>query len=97
MFQLRWGLAVLLAAWAPLPLAAQGAPVMSASDSKPAQAQPYRSAFEEFKPFSETRDADWRAANERVRATGGHSGALAEEEADSAGTKAADPHAGHRQ
>ena len=50
---------------------------MSASDSKPAQAQPYRSAFEEFKPFSETRDADWRAANERVRATGGHSGALA--------------------
>lgn len=97
MLQLRWGLAVVLAAWTPLPLAAQGVPVMSAGESRPVPAQPYRSAFEEFKPFSETRDADWRAANERVRATGGHGGAVAEEDTDTAGTKAADPHAGHRQ
>lgn len=95
MLQLRWGLAVMLVAWAPHPVAAQNAAAMSAGESMAAPA--YRSAFEEFKPFSETRDADWRAANERVRATGGHGGALAEEEADTAGTKAADPHAGHRQ
>lgn len=100
MIQVRWGLAVVLAAWAPVPLAAQNMPDMPATASGasvPAQTPPYRSAFEDFKPFAETRETDWRAANERVLATGGHGGALAGDDANASGRKVASPHAGHHQ
>lgn len=97
MIQVRWGLAIVLAASAPLPLAAQNMPATASGASAPAQTPPYRSAFQDFKPFAETRDADWRAANERVLATGGHGGALAEDDADPSDKKVATPHAGHHQ
>lgn len=34
----------------------------------------YRSAFEGYKPFAEQDLADWRKANDDVRAAGGHAG-----------------------
>jgi hypothetical protein len=97
MIRVLWGLAIVLATWVPLPLAAQDLPATSPGISAAPQSQPYRSAFEEFKPFAETRDTNWRAANERVLATGGHGGALAEEDADTSDKKLANPHTGHHQ
>lgn len=98
MIRVRWGVAVVLAALAPVPpAAAQNAAVASPVVLQPPQAAPYRSAFDSFKPFNETREADWRAANDRVLATGGHGGALEDGETDGTDDKVADPHAGHRQ
>lgn len=87
------GAAAMMAGLAVSPAGAQGA---STSDAAPPRAESYRSVFEGFRPFVETREADWVAANQRVRDTGGHGGALAEEDEEGAkDAEAAPSHAGH--
>lgn len=59
-------------------------------------AQTYRSAFSGFKPFVEERETDWTAANERVRQTGGHGGALEGGDDDATDTPSSASHGRHR-
>lgn len=55
--------------------AAQTAAKPDPADPKPrTPSVEYRSAFTEYRPYSEPELAAWRAANEEVAATGGHVG-----------------------
>lgn len=85
--------AAVVAGLAPSPLlAANGAP---APEAPPQYRDTYRSAFEGFRVFEETRESAWPAANERVRETGGHAGALTADEDDPDAADRVPSHAGH--
>ncbi len=96
MIRIRWATVVALMVLGPMPsMAAERVPPAARGDTPTAPSEPYSSAFASFRPFDETRGMDWRKANERVRVTGGHGGALADGDAEAADDKAADPHAAH--
>lgn len=95
MYRIFWAAAIMAGLGSSSPLLAMEH--TTRPEVSPGPAATYRSAFERFKPFEQNREPDWVGANERVRETGGHGGALAEEEPDTGGTRTADPHAGHRQ
>lgn len=50
-----------------LPAVAQPVPADAASARKPAPALRYDSAFTDYKPWQDTRPADWRQVNAAVR------------------------------
>jgi hypothetical protein len=88
--------------WAQTPGHSQHAPAKAAAPAetqshKPGMTQSpagalYRSAFEDYRPFTADEPAvDWRAANDRVREAGGHVG-LMKGASKGAGDAA---HAGH--
>ena len=96
MIRIRWATVVALMALGPMPsMAAERVPPAAPGDTPTAQPEPYSSAFASFRPFDEARGMDWRKANEGVRVTGGHGGALADGDAEGADDKATNPHAGH--
>jgi hypothetical protein len=95
MRRIYWATAV----WAglyPLTSFAQTANAPETVEAQPVP-QGYRSAFTGFRVFEEARQPDWAAANERVRTTGGHAGALKESEDEQDEAASAPAHAGHRQ
>ena len=80
---------------APLP----AAPADAAPSSRP-NVTPYRSAFENYRPFADEKLVPWKEANETVRAIGGWRAYAKEANEDkgkpaSASGEPADPHAGH--
>ena len=56
-------------------LAQSRSPTAADAAAKAPQVQ-YRSAFDGYRRFVEEKVADWRKANEEVRAAGGHKGHL---------------------
>jgi len=67
-------------------------PPSSAADGVAAE-RDAESTFPRFQRFDETRETDWRQANEQVRQTGGHPGAL--DEGDERAPGEAPPAASH--
>ena len=55
----------------PLTARAQSSPQQDATAS-----QPYRSAFEGYRPFNEAKVGNWRELNDEVSRVGGHAGAM---------------------
>ena len=57
----------------------------------------FRSAFKDYRPFSEQEPRDWRSANEEVGAAGGHAGHRPDQGPgrESAKPQPAKPHDGH--
>ena len=91
------GLSALAASLHAAPQAPRPAPSASASD-----APAYRSAFENYRPFTAQEVQDWRRSNDTVRAIGGWrayaremQGAAPSKAPAASQPKAADPHAGH--
>ena len=56
----------------------------------------YRSAFSEYRPMEDPVVQDWRAANDAVAQTGGHSGALKDDTRNAKPASAPTGHAGHK-
>jgi len=62
------------------------APPDPARAAAPVPAVPYRSAFDGYRRFGDTRPADWKAVNDEVARAGGHIGILKAEPAGTAST-----------
>lgn len=76
-----------------LPSMASGQTSNPADPAAPVTPNPYRSAFEGYRGFGDTKLGNWRALNEEVARVGGHAGAMRAGNADPA--SGATGHAGH--
>jgi hypothetical protein len=68
-FLLPWVAA--MSSMAALTVSAQSAPQVPAAPTQAGQAQGYRSAFEEYQPFTDEKVLSWKQANDTVGRIGG--------------------------
>ncbi|WP_421956008.1 hypothetical protein [Polaromonas sp.] len=91
------GLAVLWPLWSSIAQAQTPAAPPPANAPAQAAPAPFRSALENYQPYTDEKTAPWKAANEQVDRNGGWR-AYAKEgraAASPAAAPQADPHAGH--
>lgn len=90
------GLAALWPAWASIAQAQTPAAPPPANTPAQAEPAPFRSALENYQPYTDEKITPWKAANEQVDRNGGWR-AYAKEGRQSASPASAkpDPHAGH--
>ena len=93
------GLAVLWPLWANIAQAQAQTPAAPPPANTPAQAEPapFRSALENYRPYTDEKIAPWKTANEQVDRNGGWRTYAKEGRtaASPAAAPQADPHAGH--